>query len=94
MTEIKEKAPSTREMARKVRKRRSTKAELHLAKQRMLFCRFPFHPELEEFETVDFPDIDTAKSFVEDAEVNSAMIVNGSGSYVATWMVDRWYSYA
>jgi acetylornithine/succinyldiaminopimelate/putrescine aminotransferase len=75
------------------KKKREKKVSAKLARQRMLFALFPFHPDLEEFETVDFNDIDTAKMFVEETEAEAATIVNGDGSYVASFVMGTWYSY-
>lgn len=95
MTDDTNKKTGLEERARKTRKKkRRSVAQIALDTERTLYCRFPFDPGLEEFETVDFPDIEMAKAFVEDTEVESAVVVNGSGSYVAAWVVDRWFSYA
>lgn len=65
-----------------------------LRQQRTLFVRFPFHENLREFEAEPFDCIMKAKTFIEEAEVQAAAIVNGVGSKVATYVLGEWLSYS
>lgn len=77
----------------KGKKKRGKKVPVRLARQRTLYVKFPADDDLAEFETVDFGDISVAKAFVEETEVDAAMIMNGEGSYITAFIKGHWFSY-